>query len=164
MFNSELTADLTQIARLDQTIHTPARLLITALLYGCQSMEFINLMNLTELTWGNLSAHLSKLEDAGYIMITKTYKGKRPQTLINLTEAGRFAYLEWGRTVIKALPEPITKMRMTAPSVEAYQAEHFPAVTEKNLPINPSRELFFLPKYHRWAMDLPPIKEFSQLS
>ena len=49
-------------------------------------------MKRTGLTWGNLSSHLSKLEDAVYVTIEKTYRGKRPYTLLSLTENGRTAF------------------------------------------------------------------------
>ena len=55
------------------------------------SADFTFLMNGTGLTWGNLSSHLSKLEDAGYVSVEKTYLGKRPYTLLSLSEDGRAA-------------------------------------------------------------------------
>ena len=56
------------------------------------SADFTFLMNGTGLTWGNLSSHLSKLEDAGYVSVEKTYLGKRPYTLLSLSEDGRAAF------------------------------------------------------------------------
>lgn len=63
-----------------------------ALLYVIDSADFIFLMNQTGLTWGNLSAHLSKLEEAGYIEVVKSFKGKRPNTELRLTPGGRGAF------------------------------------------------------------------------
>jgi DNA-binding MarR family transcriptional regulator len=52
-------------------------------------------MKQTGLTWGNLSAHLSKLEEAGYIEVEKSFKGKRPNTTLHLTPQGRAAFHEY---------------------------------------------------------------------
>ena len=82
-------ADLTDVDRL---IHEPARLLIVTLLYAVQKVDFLYLLHETGLTKGNLSAHLSKLEGAGYVVIEKTFHGKIPQTLISLTPTGRSAF------------------------------------------------------------------------
>jgi DNA-binding MarR family transcriptional regulator len=51
---------------------------------------------------GTLSSHLSRLEEAGYVEITKTYRGKVPQTLLRLTEAGRKAFAEYRRKLKQA--------------------------------------------------------------
>jgi DNA-binding MarR family transcriptional regulator len=77
---------------IDKVIHEPARLLIVANLYVVESADFTFLMNQTELTWGNLSSHMSKLEKAGYVEVEKTFVGKRPYTLLHLTPAGREAF------------------------------------------------------------------------
>ncbi|PKO12038.1 MAG: ArsR family transcriptional regulator [Chloroflexi bacterium HGW-Chloroflexi-10] len=76
----------------DRVIHEPARLLLATILYTADQADFLFLLNETGLTKGNLSAHLSKLEAAGYVEIEKTYRGKVPQTLCRLTEAGRKAF------------------------------------------------------------------------
>lgn len=80
------------LEEIDRLIHEPARLSVMALLYVVDSADFIFLMNQTGLTWGNLSAHLSKLEEAGYIEVKKSFKGKRPNTELCLTAAGRQAF------------------------------------------------------------------------
>ncbi len=77
---------------IDRTIHSPARLMVMTNLYVVESAEFIALMNLTGLSWGNLSTHLSKLEEAGYVAIEKGFRGKKPYTLARLTAAGRAAF------------------------------------------------------------------------
>lgn len=79
-------------AAIDRLVHEPARLLIMAHLRVVESADFNFLMKRTSLTWGNLSSHLSKLEEAGYVTIEKTYLGKRPYTLLSLSEDGRFAF------------------------------------------------------------------------
>ena len=80
---------------LDRILHEPARMQIAALLYVIDSADFIFVMNQTGLTWGNLSAHLTKLEEAGYIQIEKSFKGKRPNTTIKMTKPGRAAFKEY---------------------------------------------------------------------
>ena len=80
------------LTELDRLIHEPARLLIVTILSTVESADFLFLQRETELTKGNLSAHLSKLEEAGYVNIEKTYKGKLPLTVCKLTEAGRGAF------------------------------------------------------------------------
>ena len=80
------------LKEIDRLIHEPARFSVMALLYVVESADFIFLKNQTDLSWGNLSAHLSKLEEAGYISVEKTFKGKRPNTELRLTPAGRQAF------------------------------------------------------------------------
>lgn len=100
--------DFQPIADLDRTIHSPARLLILAYLAAVDSADFIFLMNQVGLTRGNLSSHLSKLEEVGYISVTKEFVERVPRTLIQLTDKGREAinhYREQMRTIINELLE-----------------------------------------------------------
>ena len=76
---------------LDRIIHEPARLLIVALLAGVKEADFLWVLRESELTKGNLSSHLVRLEEAGYVEVEKTYKGKVPLTLLRLTRQGRVA-------------------------------------------------------------------------
>jgi DNA-binding transcriptional ArsR family regulator len=87
--------DLRSLTELDRLIHEPARLLIVTILSTVESADFLFLQRETELTKGNLSAHLSKLEGAGYIDIEKTFKGKLPLTVCKLTEAGQQAFEDY---------------------------------------------------------------------
>jgi DNA-binding MarR family transcriptional regulator len=80
------------IPHLDRMVHEPARLAIIAVLSACESADFAYLANATGLTKGNLSAQLSKLEEAGYVSIVKRFKGKYPNTLCSLTPSGRQAF------------------------------------------------------------------------
>jgi DNA-binding MarR family transcriptional regulator len=84
--------DLQSIVDIDRTIHEPARLMIMVNLYVVESADFTYLMRQTGLTWGNLSSHMSKLEDAGYIEVEKEFKGKKPNTMLRLTDEGRAAF------------------------------------------------------------------------
>ena len=85
--NSELRA----VTSLDRLIHEPARLLIVTILASVVSADFLFLQRETGLTKGNLSAHLSKLEEAGYVKIEKTFKGKLPLTVCKFTSKGQKA-------------------------------------------------------------------------
>ena len=89
--------DLAGLADLDRLVHEPARLAVMALLYVVESADFTFVMNQTGLTWGNLSAHLSKLEEAGYLETEKTFKGRRPHTSLRLTAQGRAAFNAYAR-------------------------------------------------------------------
>jgi DNA-binding MarR family transcriptional regulator len=100
-------ATLAGLTDLDRLVHEPARLAVMALLYVLDSADFTFVMNQTGLTWGNLSAHLSKLEEAGYIEMEKSFKDKRPHTSLKLSAQGREAFREYGRKmrqVFKDLP------------------------------------------------------------
>lgn len=82
---------------LDRTIHEPARLVIVSVLAAAESADFLYLLRETGLTKGNLSSHLSRLEDAGYVEIEKTYLGKKPHTVVRLTPAGEAAFAAYRR-------------------------------------------------------------------
>ena len=66
--------------------------MIMSYLYVVESADFVFLRNQTGLTDGNLSSHLSRLESAGYVDIEKKFKGKKPQTLLKLSQKGREAF------------------------------------------------------------------------
>ena len=84
-----------QQVEIDKLIHEPARLKIIAQLYVVASADFLFLMRQTGLSQGNVSGHLSKLEDAAYVKIEKGYIGKRPRTMISLTKKGREQFKEY---------------------------------------------------------------------
>ena len=73
----------------DANIHQPTRLRIMALLSGVQEADFSFLLSTLALTNGNLSVQTSKLEQAGYLEITKSFVGKMPRTVYRLTDLGR---------------------------------------------------------------------------
>ena len=83
------------VIELDRLIHEPARLLLVTILATVASADFLFLQRETGLTKGNLSAHLSKLEEAGYVKIEKTFKGKLPLTVCRLTAAGKKALTQY---------------------------------------------------------------------
>ncbi|KAA3648739.1 MAG: ArsR family transcriptional regulator [Chloroflexi bacterium] len=87
-----MASEFSKLAELDRVIHSPARLMVVSILTAVNKADFLYLLRETELTKGNLSTHLSKLEEAGYIIVEKTYKGKVPLTLYSLTKAGKQAF------------------------------------------------------------------------
>jgi DNA-binding transcriptional ArsR family regulator len=96
-----MTVKIQRLAEIDRIIHEPARLMIVALLAAVKEADFQYLRQTTGLTQGNLSAHLSKLEEAGYVAIEKTFRGKYPLTICRLTERGK-EVLDNFRKVIRA--------------------------------------------------------------
>ena len=100
--------DIPKLPPIDKLIHEPARLMIIANLYVVKEVDFIFLKNQTEMTWGNLSSHLSKLEDAGYVNVNKELAGKKIKTRISLTDEGRTAFREYRQKMdifLRGLPE-----------------------------------------------------------
>ena len=84
--------DIQSLTSIDKIIHEPARLNILAHLYVIESADFLFMMRQTELTFGNLSAHMNKLETAGYIKIIKEFVGKKPHTMLKITGKGKQAF------------------------------------------------------------------------
>lgn len=80
------------IEKIDEVIHGRIRLGIMAFLSGADSADFNGLKARLGATDGNLSAHLRKLEDAGYVAIDKSFVDRKPLTKVSLTEAGRKAF------------------------------------------------------------------------
>ena len=97
--------ELHPLADIDQVIHAPARLMVLTYLYVVESADFVFLRNMTGLTWGNLSTHLAKLEDAGYVAIEKGFQGKKPHTMIHLTDHGRAAFRGYKSSMQKVLDD-----------------------------------------------------------
>ena len=79
-------------------MHEPARLVILTALASCASADFVFLGRITRLTNGNLSAHLSKLDQAGLVSVHKRFIDRKPNTHVVLTAKGRTAVEEhWRR-------------------------------------------------------------------
>lgn len=90
---------------LDPLLHSQLRLAVMSLLIGIDSAEFTFLREKTSSTAGNLSVQLDKLSEAGYITITKSFKGKKPLTTCRITKKGLKAFEEY----VNALKEYIGK-------------------------------------------------------
>jgi DNA-binding transcriptional ArsR family regulator len=97
-----MNEQLRAISKLDRVIHEPGRLMIVALLAGVKECDFLFLLNETRMNKGNLSSHLARLEEAGYVEIEKTYRGKVPMTLLRLTRKGRTAFDEYRKGLMAA--------------------------------------------------------------
>ncbi|MCK9793876.1 transcriptional regulator [Isoptericola sp. 4D.3] len=83
---------------LDPVIHAPARLRVVATLAALDpgdELSFPKLQKLLDMTAGNLSTHLRKLEDADYVRVTKTHEGRTPATYLALTPQGRRAFEDY---------------------------------------------------------------------
>jgi len=103
-----MSVNLTPLSEVDRLIHEPARFQVMAMLYVIESADYTFIMQQLGLTWGNLSAHISKLEDGGYVVVEKGFKGKRPQTMLSLTGVGRKAfqvYRQMMKQMLDELPE-----------------------------------------------------------
>lgn len=98
-----LTKEIQAIDRLDRLIHEPARLKIMTHLYLVESGDFVYLMRTAGLTRGNLSSHMTRLEEAGYVEVTKEFVDRKPMTLLSLTDEGREAFLEYRRNIAEAM-------------------------------------------------------------
>jgi DNA-binding transcriptional ArsR family regulator len=83
---------INNIIALEKLIHEPSRLAILTILSGVKEADFTFLLRMSGLTRGNLSVHLSKLEEAGYVNINKRFINKVPNTVYNLTKEGRKAF------------------------------------------------------------------------
>lgn len=83
------------INRLDEAIHGRLRLGIMAYLMDAEAADFNELKTVLEATQGNLSVHLRKLEEAGYVEIRKGYQGRKPLTRVHVTPAGRKAFADY---------------------------------------------------------------------
>ena len=77
------------MAELDRLVHEPGRLAILTVLSSLADADFLFLQRATGLTKGNLSSHLSKLEDAGLVRIDKRFVRKKPLTTVEISEVGR---------------------------------------------------------------------------
>lgn len=88
---------------LDRLVHEPARLAILTNLYLVENADATWVLQQTGLTWGNLASHLAKLEEAGYVAVDKGFKGRKPQTTLGLTEAGRKALLAYRAHMLDTL-------------------------------------------------------------
>src|SRR5207237_10266969 len=82
-------------ADLDSVLHERGRLGIASVLAAVESLTFTELRDQLEMTDGNLSVHLQKMEEKGYIAITKHFVGRKPQTTCRLTATGQRAFARY---------------------------------------------------------------------
>jgi DNA-binding transcriptional ArsR family regulator len=124
---------------LDRLIHEPGRLAILTVLSTVKDADFVFLQRATGLTKGNLSSHLTKLEDAGLVAIEKRFVRKKPNTNVALTALGkqRIAHhwdqLERLKTLSQTAGEPVGLSRASArPSAAPGQARSAPTGRARN--------------------------------
>lgn len=97
-------ADDFDISRIDEVIHGRIRLGIMAYLSGADTADFNTLKTRLQTTDGNLSVHLRKLEEAGFVAVTKSFIGRKPLTQARLTEDGRAAFVAYLDAMAGLLP------------------------------------------------------------
>lgn len=113
-----MNEQLKNLVELDRVIHEPARLMLVAILSEVEEADFLFLLRETGMSKGNLSSHLTRLENAGYVEVTKTYRGKIQMTLCRLTDTGRTAFEEY-RAALKASLEAVSPMpARTKPQIQ----------------------------------------------
>ena len=101
--SSKESKEVKLVVSVDRLIHEPARFSIISYLFVVQSADFTFLQTQTGLTWGNLSSHINKLETAGYVVVEKDFVGKKPHTMLQLTDKGRTAFSDYRKKMRKAL-------------------------------------------------------------
>ena len=97
--------DLRPIEQLDPAIHAPARLMILAFLGAVESADFTFLLTQTGLTRGNLSTHVSRLEEAGYVEVKKEFVDRIPRTLYKLTDSGQKAIEQYRKNMRQVIDQ-----------------------------------------------------------
>ena len=99
----------TELPELDPVIHAQARLRVVSALSMLREgdrLAFPRLQQMLRMTAGNLSVHLRKLEDAGYVEVVKTHHGRTPVTYVHLTRRGRLAFEDY-TAALRALLNPL---------------------------------------------------------
>lgn len=109
--NKDETGSRTTMNELNPIIHSQLRLSILSILMSVEEADFMYLKQRTGATMGNLSTQITRLEEAGYISVTKTFKGKRPRTVCMMTEPGKAAFIEY----VRALQEYIAPASAATP-------------------------------------------------
>ena len=101
--NEKQESQLNLEIEINRLVHEPVRLKILAYLSLVESADFVFLVSRLGLTMGNLSAHISKLEEVGYIKVKKQFKENRPNTMVSMTEKGSLAYENYREKMLKLL-------------------------------------------------------------
>jgi DNA-binding transcriptional ArsR family regulator len=97
---------LQSLLEVDRLVHEPARLAILTVLAAAEEVQFTFLEQVLGLTRGNLSSHVSKLEDAGYLTVTKAFEERTPVTRYQITAKGRKALETYRRQMLLSLSRP----------------------------------------------------------
>lgn len=91
------------VDEIDRIVHEPARYQILSILYVLESADFQFIITHTGLTKGNLSSHMSKLEEVGYIRIVKDFVGRKPHTMMSITKKGAATFDNYRKTMKRIL-------------------------------------------------------------
>ncbi len=102
---SELNEAVAALNCLEDVVHAPGRLIILRIMQQVESIDYLSLLELTKMTWGNLSCHLRKLNKGGLIEMKRTKKGNKPWTIILMTSKGKQALEDWKEKVKVAFKE-----------------------------------------------------------
>jgi DNA-binding MarR family transcriptional regulator len=94
------------IGKIDDVIHGRLRLGVMAYLANAEVADFNELKSVLEVTQGNLSVQLRKLEDAGYVAIEKGFLGRKPRTRVRITPAGRAAFAAYLEALGQVIGKP----------------------------------------------------------
>lgn len=105
MADRSAESELHPLSRIDPVIHAPARLKLMTQLYVVEAADAAFLIRQTGLTWGNLSTHVGRLEESGYVVLEKGFRGKKPYTMVSLTSLGREAFREYRANMQQALAD-----------------------------------------------------------
>ncbi|MGD8456023.1 MAG: transcriptional regulator [Anaerolineales bacterium] len=97
--------ELHPLADIDRVVHAPARLMVLTYLYVVEKADYVSMTHLTGLSWGNLSTHVNKLEEAGYVEIEKKFVGKKPHSILMLTKEGRTAFKAYKKRLSQVLDD-----------------------------------------------------------
>ena len=97
-----------EILMIDKTIHEPARLFLMSILYNTEEVDFLFLLNETQLSKGNIATHTRKLEDEGYLTVKKEFVGKKTHSIYTITENGK-KILEAYTNALKKILDEITQ-------------------------------------------------------
>lgn len=103
------------MTELNPIIHSQLRLSILSLLMTVEEADFMYLKQKTEATMGNLSVQITKLEEAGYISVEKTFQQKRPRTICRMTDLGRQEFIQYVNA-LKAYVAPYMDISGEMPS------------------------------------------------
>ena len=94
-----------RLVALDRTVHEPARLAVLLLLSGVEKADFLYVLDESGMSKGNLSSHMARLEEAGFITVEKAFLEKIPRTVYELTHEGRTALDAHREILLEALQE-----------------------------------------------------------
>ena len=95
----DLSLDPSEISDIDRIVHSPTRLKILLVLMSVEEADFTFISRTADLTRGNLSANLTKLEEAGYIKIQKKFIERVPKTIVSITPTGKKALEDYSSTL-----------------------------------------------------------------